>query len=244
MKKPAFWLNTLVSMNRLELNAKAKLQLRNQCKASLYQTSRTLLQFKDVNSETHSGIIQALESDLQRKLICVPRGCLKSSLACVAYPIWRLINNPNLRILIDSELYTNSKTFLREIRLHLESPIFRILFGDFVGSPWNESEITIAQRTRNLKEASITIGGIGTTKVGQHYDIIIGDDYNSPKNSNTPENALKVVDHYKYNLSILEPGGEYVIIGTRYSEGDVIGHVLANELGIDSTPETGVYDAA
>lgn len=213
-------------------------------KRSLYLTSKGLLNFKDINKETHGGIIDCLESGTARKLICVPRGCLKSSIACVAYPIWRLLRNPNLRILIDSELYTNSCTFLRQIKLNLESPQFETIFGRFRSRVWNESEIIISQRKDPLKEASVTVGGIGTTKVGQHYDIIIGDDYNSPKNSNTPENASKVVDHYKYNLSILEPTGEYVIIGTRYSEGDLIGHVLANELGIQETPVSGVYEAA
>jgi hypothetical protein len=160
----------------------------------------------------------------------------------VAYPIWLLLRNPNLRILIDSELYMNSSKFLREIKSHLETPLMASLFGEFRGSTWNEDEILIRQRGVVKKEASITVGGIGTTKVGQHYDVIIGDDYNSPKNSNTPENAAKVVDHYKYNTSILEPEGTYVIIGTRYSSGDCIGHILTNELGINDTPASGEYE--
>lgn len=189
-----------------------------------------MLGFKDVNERTHGEIIQTLEAPSTRKLICVPRGCLKSSLACVTYPIWLLSRNPNLRILIDSELFNNSKTFLREIKSHLETPLFRAVFGEWKAEPWNESEIIIGQRNQFRKEASITVGGIGTTKVGQHYDVIIGDDMNSPNNSNTPENAKKVVDHYKYNTSILEPNGIYVVIGTRYSENDLIGYILENEI--------------
>jgi hypothetical protein len=221
----------------------AREKIKARCKKSLYQLSRHLLGFQDVTLRTHGPIIDALESEHLRKLICVPRGCLKSSLACVAYPIWLLVNNPNLRILIDSELFTNSSTFLREIRAHLEDPKFVSLFGVFRGDVWNESEIIIKQRTKMRKEASVTVGGIETTKVGQHYDVIIGDDYNSPNNSNTPRNAQKVVDHYKYNLSILEPTGTYVVIGTRYSEADVIGYILSNELGIDGQPFSGIYGA-
>jgi hypothetical protein len=203
--------------------------LKETYKTSLYHTAKVLLGYQDVNRRTHGAILELLQNSSQRKLICVPRGCLKSSLACVAYPIWLLINNPDLRILIDSELYTNSSTFLREIKSHLESENFVNLFGDFRSRVWNESEIIISQRTKNLKEASVTVGGIGTTKVGQHFDVIIGDDYNSPTNTNTPENAQKVISHYKYNISILEPGGTYVLIGTRYAQNDLIGHVLENE---------------
>lgn len=192
--------------------------------------AKAFLNYKDVTHRTHGEMIRILESDSKRKLLVVPRGTLKSSLGCVAWPIWLLINNPNLRILIDSELYTNSATFLREIKAHLESEEMIAVFGSFKSKVWNESELVIAQRTKALKEASITVGGVGTTKIGQHYDVIIGDDYNSPKNTNTPENAKKVVDHYRYNTSILEPEGKYLIIGTRYSENDLIGHLLSNEI--------------
>lgn len=192
--------------------------------------AKRILNMKDINEQTHGEIISLLQDNQQkRKLINVPRGCLKSSLACVAYPLWLLINNPDLRILIDSELYTNSATFLREIKGHAKSKIFLYLFGDIEGSTWTESEIIIKSRRKVLKEASITVGGIGTTKVGQHFDVIIGDDYNSPNNTNTIENAAKVVSHYRYNISILEPDGIYVVIGTRYHQNDLIGHLLENE---------------
>jgi hypothetical protein len=64
-----------------------------------------------------------------------------------------------------------------------------------------------------------------------HYNRIIADDYNSPANTRTKELAQGVIDHFKYNLNILEPDGEYVIIGTRYSEDDLIGFVLRDILG-------------
>lgn len=202
--------------------------LKQENKNSLYTLCKTL-GFQDVNHQTHGKIIQALESDSPRKLICVPRGSLKSSIACVAYPIWLLIRNPNIRILLDSQLYTNSKNFIREIRAHLESPRMKALYGDWKSETWNEGELIIKQRTKPLKEPSITAGGIETVKVGQHYDVIIGDDYSSWDNCNTQDKAQKVIDHLKYNYSILEPQGTYVIIGTRYADNDIIGHILAHE---------------
>lgn len=215
--------------------------MRTAIKRSLFVLASCFMGYKDVTPFTHRPLIKALESQITRKLICVPRGSLKSSLGCVAFPIWLLLNNPNLRILIDSELFSNSATFLREIKGHLQSDELITLFGDFKTKTWNEDEIVIKQRTKILKEPSITVGGVGTTRVGQHYDVIIGDDYNSPKNSNTPEKAQKVIDHYKYNLSILEPEGTYVIIGTRYSENDLIGYILREQLKVSGFPETKLY---
>lgn len=200
-----------------------------EAKQSLMFLAREILGFKEVNKDTHGKVISILESDSKRKLLVLPRGFLKSSLACVAYPLWCLINNPDLRILIDSELYTNSSTFLREIKQHIESPRFKALFGNWRTRTWNESEVIIAPRTKKYKEASLTVGGIGTTKVGQHFDIIIGDDYCSPSNTNNKENAQKVVNHFRYNQSILEPTGTYIVIGTRYSANDLIQHILDTE---------------
>lgn len=198
-------------------------------KRSLMALGKVGLKYKDLNEKTHGDIVRLLMDSNHRKLICVPRGCLKSSLACVAYPIWLLINDPNKRILIDSELFTNSSTFIREIKLHMENPDLTDLFGQFKGSTWNSDEIIIKQRTKKLKEGSVIAGGVGTTKVGQHYDVIIHDDMNSPENTSSPENAQKVINHFKYNISILEPDGIMVVIGTRYAENDIIGWILENE---------------
>ncbi len=103
-------------------------------------------------------------------------------------------------------------------------------FGVQIGPKWDEGEIILKSRTANRKEASITAGGLGTTRVGQHYDLIIGDDYNSPQNSETVEKCQKVIDHVRYNLNILNPGGEYLFIGTRYAERDVIGFLFKDVL--------------
>jgi hypothetical protein len=188
------------------------------------------LGYKDLEWAVHGECIQALESDAKKKLVVLPRGSFKSSLGSVAYPMWKLERDPNATILLDSEIYSNSKNFLREIKGHYASSKFIKIFGNRIGPKWDEGEIIIEPRTKNRKEASITVGGIETTKVGQHYDVIIGDDYNSAQNSDTPEKCQKVIDHFKYNLNILNPGGEYLLIGTRYAELDVIGFLLSNVL--------------
>ncbi len=133
--------------------------------------------------------------------------------------------------MLDSEIYSNSKNFLREIKSHLESEKLKSLYGEFKNSTlWNEGEILIQQRTKIYKEASITASGIGAEKTGQHYSIIICDDLNSPTNSATKEGRDKVIQHYRYLTSILEPDGTLVVIGTRYAELDIPGFVLRNEI--------------
>lgn len=215
---------------RVELARRLKIEL---FKDSLFSFAKFGLGYKQVNLHTHSDCVAVLESNAKRKLIVMPRGTFKTSLASVAYAMWELERNPNLRILLDSELYTNSKNILREIKSHYESDRFVSVFGPRRGALWNEGEIVLSTRTEIKKEASITAGGVGTQKTGQHYDLIIADDLNSNKNSHTPEGCEKVIMHYKLYTSLLEPDGTIALVGTRYSQGDAINFVLTNELGID-----------
>jgi hypothetical protein len=196
-----------------------------------------LLGFRDVCPETHGAMIKTLEHPNKRKLIVAPRGSLKTSVCVVAYGLNRILRNRDLRILIMSEVYTNSKNLIREIRGAVESRKFVELYGDLRGPQWGEGEITFAGRSKVFKEASITAGAIGTVKVGQHYDLILLDDVNSNKNSDTPEKCQKVYDFYRYLTSILEPDGEMMVVGTRYSAADLIQRILTDECGVKEISE-------
>ena len=140
-------------------------------KNSLFLTCKNLLGYSDMTIGTHSKMVNALEADSRRKLLIMPRGTFKSTIGSVGFPIWSLTNNVNLRILLDSELYTNSKNFLRVIKGHMNSAPFTEVFGNWVGPVWNESEIVIAPRTKILKEASITCSGIGAQKTHCRFDV-------------------------------------------------------------------------
>ena len=206
---------------------------RDQYKSSLYLFAKYCLGYLDLTEDTHLPMAEALQAQTKRKLICVPRGCFKSSLSTIAYPMWLLLHNPDLTIMIDGELYTNSKNFLREIKAHYESNSkFKKIFGELRGDLWNEGEIIIKGRTRPIKEASITCSGIGAGKTGNHMDVIVADDLSSYNNTKNPDLAAKTIEHYRLYTSILNPGGTIVVIGTRYSEIDIIGFVIENELEI------------
>lgn len=211
----------------------AKRQLQEDYRRSLGLFAKDLLGYKDLTVKTHRDVIKALESPTKRKLLCLPRGCFKSSLCSVAFPMWLLERNPNLRIMLDSEIYSNSKNLLREIKLHYESSKFLEVFGPRkTDNCWNEGEVILSTRKSIKKEASITASGIGAEKTGQHYDVIVMDDMSSPQNSATPEGCQKVIDHYRHAQAILEPEGTMVIVGTRYSAADLIAFVAENEIGM------------
>ncbi len=166
-----------------------------------------------------------------RRLMLEPRGSFKSSVVTIGYPLWRVLRDPNLRVLIDSEEFGKSKAFLREIRDHIvHNEEFRRLYGNLDSKKytdiWQEHQFNISLRTKRTKEPNFSCAGIDVTKVGMHYDLIIGDDLVSDKNITTPEQIEKTVKHYKLLLSLLDPGRELIFIGTRWHFGDLYGYLL------------------
>jgi hypothetical protein len=208
-------------------------------RSSLYYTCKSLLGMTDINLRTHGSTIAALEElqfrkkNISNALIIMPRGSLKSSICSIAFPIWRLINDWNKRILIDSATYDLSTQILAAIAQHLESEAFTSIFGVARSKDdWSSKSLTINQRTKILKESSLVASGVGSPKTGAHYDIIIMDDLNNEKNSATVELRDKVFKHYQMNYAILDPGGDTVVVATRYSSDDIPGRVLEQEINV------------
>lgn len=213
-------------------------------KQSLFHTAKYLLGMNDINWRTHGQMIEDLEElefrnkGIANALVIMPRGSLKSSVGSTAFPIWRLLRDPNKRILIDSATYDLSTQLVSAISQHLESPNLTSLFGTFrTKDDWSSKSITISQRTKILKESSVVASGVGSPKTGSHFDCIICDDLNNERNSATPELMEKVVKHYQMNFAILDPGGDVAVIATRYAALDIPGHILTHELGTDMLPD-------
>lgn len=159
----------------------------------------------------------------------LPRGSLKTTIATVAYSVQEIVKNPDIRILLASETLGQSIHYLREIKGHFESEKFKVEMGDYVPKTgWTDSEITVSLRKVNKKEATITCAGIDVTKVGGHYDLIIIDDCHSQKNTTNREQIDKTKDWYRLLLSLLEPEGRLLVVGTRWDFDDLYGHLLKN----------------
>jgi len=146
--------------------------------------------------------------------------------------IWEILKNPDIRILIDSERLVNSVKFLGSIKDHfLRNQTLIDRYGSqYNENAWTKFEFTVKGRTRfDLKESTVSIGGVDVVKVGMHYDFIIADDLVSDQNVGTKEQVEKVIQHYRLLLSLLEPTGRIILIGTRWDYADLYGHIMAAE---------------
>ena len=213
----------------------------------LMYLTRELLGYKEVDKDVHGKLVTLLGSKSRRKLILLPRGSFKSSIATISFSAFKLLNNPNLRILIDSEVLDNSERFVGQVRKHFEDPKFTAIYGELVdkGARVTSREFTLKSRTdTRLKEPSMYATGIGNVNIGQHYDLIIADDLHSEKNVSTKEQIDKVISHYRLLLSLLEPDGTLIIIGTRWDFYDLYSFILEEEVAdAESTWEVYIESA-
>ena len=202
---------------------------------SFYDFCFECLGFKDMNI-IHKDLCDFLQyNPMKFKLILMPRYSFKSTLCSIGYSLWQLVKNSDLRILIYSDATTKAMGFLDTIKAHIEGKVanskFREFFpqweSDIKSGSWNKDQITISIRKSSLPEPSVDTGGLETSKVGFHYDIVIFDDIVSDKNITTKDQMDKVTECYKKALSLLKPGGLVLITGTRWHFGELYGRIIA-----------------
>jgi len=185
------------------------------------------------------GRICEFQNEHDEGMILIFRGAGKSTTGTIVRSIYEIIQNRNVRVLIASKTADNAKSFLKEIKYHLQNndDLIRI-FGRFYDEDahrggkqkWDESAINVMGRTISAKENTITTIGVEGAIASKHYDVIICDDLVDEKNSMTKGQRDKVrVFYYKMIDPCLEPGGKRWVIGTRYHPDDLYGHLKENE---------------
>jgi hypothetical protein len=221
------------------------IELRTKCETDLKFLAVSVCGMSAWQSGLHDELAKFLLIPTEKKLILVPRGHLKSSLVTVVWSIQQILKNPNIRILITNAVWDLARKFLREIGgLLTDKTLLREIYGPFdgPGSKFTQDELTVSQRTiGTIKEATVTTAGVETALTGGHYDIIIHDDLVEENNINTKEQIQKIIRFYQNSLDLLDPGGQILVVGTRWAMGDLYGHLIETEMdslnGVNVPPE-------
>jgi len=187
-------------------------------------------------STLHVGWFRIAMESL-RLLFLAPRSHFKSTCLSIIYPIFRIVEDPSVRILIINEVLENAKGFLREIKAHLMGEAFIEEFGNLckLASRWSDTAITVPS-ARVSKDPTIGVAGSLGTIVSRHCNLIIVDDPISIRNSQTLSQRKKISRWFRETLlPILEPGGQIIVTGTRWHHDDLYGEILAPKKFIDWT---------
>ena len=212
-----------------------------------------------LTEEVHLPLCNFLQSPYPlKKLIELPRGFLKTTIASEYYPIWCAINNSSIRILIVQNTFDNAAKRVHNIRSIFEKhELFRALYPELIPNFNSKSvrwsnECAEINRPTTYPEGTFEAAGIGTKITARHYDLIIEDDLVTAETSDLSEDEIapnmedvaKAIGWHKMatNLSIDYKTFERIQIGTRWFQEDMINYIKENEPGYAKYKMTVVDD--
>ncbi len=211
---------------------------------SLFFLTRAILRFDKMTKEIHSPICDTLMEyqDNKRLLVMLPRDWYKTTLVSICYSIWRAINDPEIRILVVQNTYTNAVAKLAAIKQIFEkNEIFRACYPEILPttkSTWSREALCV-NRKGTFPEATFEAAGTSTAVVSRHYDVIIEDDTVAPDFDNitgalmqpTQAEIEKCIGWHKLAHPLLiEPAlSQIIVVGTRWVEGDLLDWVIQHE---------------
>lgn len=187
--------------------------------------------------EVHKKMCHFVQDDRhKKKLLLIPRNHLKTKLITVGYPLFRIAEDPKIRILIYSATWQMAVDIVSQIQYHLKgNERFIELFGDLATNPKEWSQDRVRLNISDKREPTVTAAGIDNNLVGGHYDLIIFDDVVMRDNIGTADQISKVNKRYNDSLDLLEPDGQVVVIGTRWHDSDLYGWILDPQNHVDKT---------
>lgn len=180
---------------------------------------------------------QTYESaDPNTLLINTPPDHAKSTTISVNYVTWRIVSDPDVRILIVSKTATMAKKFLSAVKDRLSSAtrMFEELKMDFApldgydgnGAMWRQDMIYVNPdlRTRGAADPTVQAIGIGQHIYGARADLIIMDDCVDLDNAHEFEKQIEWIQTIV--RSRIEPySGKLIMIGTRLKAQDLYSEI-------------------
>jgi hypothetical protein len=164
-----------------------------------------------------------------RILINIPPNHAKSMTVTVDYVTYKIVNNPNFRVLIVSQTQRLAADFLYAIKQRLTHPMYEELqqaYAAGVGfntksASWQATRVTFGEELRESseKDPNIEAVGIGGQIYGKRADMIIIDDAVTLSNANDFERQIKWLTQDV--RSRLNPTGKLVVVGTRVASVDL-----------------------
>jgi len=170
----------------------------------------------------HQEWIELIDKNPNVALLA-PRSHGKTTIL-VGYILWRIVTNPNIRILIVTINQDKANEIMTLIQKNLEFNDKLIeVFGPQKGySDWSKSTLRVLNAKVSTKEPTLQVLGVTSSMVGGHYDLIILDDVTDQKNSRTDHRRRELTRWLESTLMpMLEPSGKIVSIGTKWHQSDI-----------------------
>lgn len=167
------------------------------------------------------------ETDKHLCLSVAPRHS-KSSIVTLAFPLWLIFQNPDLKIMIINAEASLSENF--GIRLREFVRDYGEIFGVYLSDVKHSStHLKFEDENGRLFKGMIRLTGASGSITGQDADILILDDIYKGFEDITPSLLDKKIEWYKTMvIQRKEPETKVLILHTRWASRDLIGYLMEN----------------
>ena len=175
-----------------------------------------------------------VRGDADQILVNTPPEHAKSTTLTVNYVTWRIVCDPNVRILVISKTQDMAKKFLVAIKDRLaENEAYAQLQADF-GPPggfaegaarWAADAIYVAGRDSGEKDPTVQAVGIKGHIYGSRCDLAIMDDCVDHTNHQDFEKQIDWIQN-QVGSRVADSGGRMLLIGTRMETTDLYSEIL------------------
>ncbi len=188
-----------------------------------------------------------------RKLLLMPRGHRKTYLVTIANAVWRIIRDPNIRIILVSALDDTASHFCQMVKRQFQyNEHFLSVFPEFRVSKHKQFgrtyDFTHPMRADdcNLIDPTFRSFYLGAPVAGRRCDVLIADDCIEKKHVTTPEQADKALKDFNDLIPVIDKTGKYnmiFVVGTRWAHNDIYGAMLGEDRGDEAQADLEVAAA-
>lgn len=215
-----------------------QIQIREDCLNDFYTYVKIISPYLQLG-HCHEDVCNFIQSPGTHKLVIFPRGHLKSTIEAL-WASYLVTRDPTTTILIASATATLAEQQLYAVQNIFESKIHRKMFPELLGDTsvgtrekWTQKALNVehpARKEARVRDNTIYSCGAGKTITGLHFDYLFLDDIaveDSDKlNPFTPEGRAKTSRWVARTVSILNPGGGILVVGTRYHPDDIYSELM------------------
>ena len=175
-----------------------------------------------------------VKGDRDTVLINTPPEHAKSTTITVNYVVWRICQDPSIRVLIISKTQALAAKFLFSIKQRLaESSTYDDLQRDFGppggfaegASTWTSTQIRVAGVDSGEKDYTVEAVGLGGQIYGTRTDLVIMDDCVDNTNHQQFEAQIDWIQNI-VGSRVADMGGRMLLVGTRMATVDLYSEIL------------------
>lgn len=180
---------------------------------------------------------RATQKVRRKMMVLVPRECYKTTNITTTLPVWCQVHDPDISVVVDmAKKKGMADKVMSVVREHMvgSRPTSKLIetFGPFYNPKLKDTEDAIVgarRKDRARKDRTVAGTSVDIGATGDHPDLWIWDDPVTRELANDTWYAT-CWDHYVGTFPIVRTDGMFILIMTRYGEGDPCGRIIDEEI--------------